>query len=114
MAVPAWRIYYGDGSTFSADDGPPGDAPKRGVQLVAQFGMPDEADGVGFIYGHDFYCWTGADPELGWCGREAFGLWEYLSEPGVKVVLFGRTVRTREFRELVDRVVAECRAEARA
>ena len=31
----AWRIYYGDGSTFSSADGAPSDAPSTNVQAIA-------------------------------------------------------------------------------
>ena len=32
----AWKIFYGDSSRFSSDDGPAEDAPRSGVQVVAE------------------------------------------------------------------------------
>ena len=62
-----WGIYYGDGTTFSNEDGGPEVAPPLNVQVIASY--PN--------------CWR--------CG-DLFGLMDYLMRPGWKVVLFGRTI----------------------
>jgi hypothetical protein len=68
-----WVVYYGDGSTFSDQDGSPEDAPSLNVQAITC-----EPDGV-------------------WKGGDIFGLFDYLSRPGWKRVLFGRIVTNIEY-----------------
>ena len=50
-----WRIYYGDGSTFSSDDGDAKDAPTDGIQAVVQW---DRRCGRSVITGSDNYIFT--------------------------------------------------------
>lgn len=71
MAV-IWKIYYGDGSVFSNKDGLPENAPALNVQAVT------------------------CSPEV-WMGGDIFGLFDYLSQPGKKIVKFGRMVTNAEF-----------------
>lgn len=91
-----WKIYYGDGSTYSDLDGPPELAPKRDVQAIPH---------TSGLTGHrvertnDYYVWT---PERGgWRGVDQFGLFDYLIEPGVKIVLFGRMLNNEEYRAIL-------------
>ena len=42
-----WRIYYGDGTTFTSKQGTPADAPNSGVQVVKVF------------YAETYRCWHG-------------------------------------------------------
>lgn len=73
-----WRVYYGDGSTFSSEDGPPEDAPPLGVQAVI------------------------CQRELWGCG-DIFGLFDYLMSPGrYKVVRFGRLVSNAAYQAAVE------------
>lgn len=83
-------IWYGDGSIYRDDYGPPELAPKRGIQVISQ---EDPDTGQSFTRSNDFYWWT----DKGWQGGDLFGLFDYLIEPGSKVVLFGRTIGNREF-----------------
>jgi len=91
-----WRIYYGDGSTYSDDDGPPELAPKRDVQTIAQ---RNELVGRRIERGDNFYVWT----DHGWRGCDQFGMFDYLIQPGTKVVLFGRSLSDNEYRNVLGR-----------
>jgi hypothetical protein len=63
-----WRIWYSDGSTFSSENGEPSEAPREGVQAIAE-----RRDGrrLVWVYG-DVYGWTGEGwqssilPKKGW------------------------------------------------
>lgn len=54
-----WRLWYGDGSTYSSEDGPPEIAPGWNLQVV---GQPDRTAGTGnvgylLLHGYDWYGW---------------------------------------------------------
>ena len=97
-----WKVWYDGGLTFSSDDGPPTRAPKRGVQAIA---CADREAGRVICRSSDFYIWSVFDGQSGWQGVDMFGLFDYLSEPGAKVVLFGRTIGNVEYRQLLNRIV---------
>lgn len=99
-----WKIWYSDGSTFTSEEGPPELAPKRGVQAIA---CRDKTFGRIVCRSNDFYIWSVYDGQPGWQGVDYFGLWDYLQEPGVKIVLFGRTIGNVEYRQLINRVVSD-------
>lgn len=83
-----WKIRYGDGSTFSDLDGSAFDAPGLGVVTI---NVVDPEVGFRVARSADYYCY---DPEQftgGWEGVDIFGLWDYLSQPGPRKVVFGRT-----------------------
>lgn len=94
-----WRIYYGDGSTFDGRDGPASDAPARDVQMIA---VADPDHGWYLVRSTDYYWWL---PNDTWNGGDIFGLFDYLIEPGLKRVLFGRTIETARFRAIFDRAM---------
>jgi hypothetical protein len=65
-----WRIYYGDGSTFSSVDGGPSDAPPDNVVCIAYADDPKRPDSIGravvntwdwYIYRKDVNEWWGVD-----------------------------------------------------
>ena len=90
-----WKIYYGDGSTFTDGDGLPQDAPCRNIQVIAQV---SDVVGQTIIRNTDFYIFS---EELGgWEGVDNYGLWDYLSDPGLKIVKFGRIVTNQRWYEL--------------
>jgi hypothetical protein len=91
-----WEIYYGDGSTFSNEDGGPQDAPTRNVQVIVQ----DDPD-VSWVMltTHDYYVWR----KDRWFGVDKFGLWDYLASDGWKKVLFGRTLTNAEYKAIYER-----------
>jgi hypothetical protein len=98
----AWRIYYGDGSTYSDRDGSPFHAPATNVQAIANKANNDR----GFLVAHskDAFYWEGA----GWNACDQMGLWDYLLEyRGPKAVLFGRSIRDAEFFAVIKRANRE-------
>lgn len=104
MREARWRLYYGDGSTFSSADGPPFDAPPANVQVVV---CQDSSTPTGFNLRHglDAYYWR---DDVGWQGCDVPGLWDYLMmHRGPKVVLFGRSVRDDDFWKIVSRSSTE-------
>lgn len=95
-----WRIYYGDNFTYSDADGPLDQAPKRNVQVIV---YPDSEVGRVVLSLRDFY-WLA---DYGWDGGDIFGLWDYLAQPGSKIVLFGRAVRTSHYRQVLARALSD-------
>jgi hypothetical protein len=93
-----WKIWYDDGGTYTDRDGPPESAPGRGVQVIATI---DESVGWRLVRSADYYIFS---PQIGgWEGVDSFGLWDYLADPGHKVVKFGRTIGNREYEDILDR-----------
>lgn len=87
-----WRIYYDDGSTF---DGPLENAPGQGVIVIAQ---SDDEVGKEILHRKDFYYFEGR-----WFGCDLYGLFDYLSRPGLKKVVAGRNTTHPNYHALMDR-----------
>lgn len=100
MSMLSWRIYYSDDSTFDSSQGEPHESPPLGVQAIVQ---PDPDMGRVIEWGKDYYWWVGDR----WDGGDLFGLFDYLSQPGVKVVRFGRSMSNAAFRAVYARAVAD-------
>jgi hypothetical protein len=66
------------------------------VQTIAQV---NKLTGRRIERENDYYIWT----DHGWRGCDQFGLFDYLIEPGFKVVLFGRSLSNEEYKEVLDR-----------
>lgn len=101
-----WHIYYGDGSTFSDEDGPPSFAPALDVQVIG-YSDPIIAREVGavLLFGKDYYWWD----RWAWFGGDLFGLMDYLMRArGTALVLFGRFVPRAQYQAAIDRAMAEC------
>lgn len=82
-----WRIWYGDETIFDARNGTAYEAPARNVQLITN---ANQDHGWYACRVNDYYWYR---PETdSWMGGDIFGLFDYLIEPGVKRVLFGRTI----------------------
>lgn len=99
-----WRIYYGDGSTYSDEDGSPYYAPKSDVQAIA---VADPAVSYIVLTRADFYCY---DPEWStpnWRTMDDWGFTEYMREPGPRLVLFGKWVGNHEYQALITRISNE-------
>ena len=80
-----FRIYYGDGSTYSGD---PYLAPQTGVQVVSQENRKQ------LMSGKDVYYWK---PESGWHACDMLGMWDHLfMYRGPKAILFGREMQRDE------------------
>lgn len=97
-----WRIYYGDGGTYSNEDGGPEAAPARNVQIIVQ---ADEMVGRYYQSCSDHYVWEYERER--WRGCDAFGLFDYLLDPGPRKVIFGRTIDNDEYADLLRRVDEE-------
>lgn len=95
-----WRAYYDDGSLFDSSQGEPQDAPALGIQAIVQ---PDPDVGRTVQWGKDYYWWLGDR----WDGGDLFGLFDYLSRPGLKIVRFGRSMSNAAFRAVYARAAAD-------
>ena len=89
-----WRVYYGDGSTFSSEDGKPEDAPCGGVICVAWY---DEDKRRHLAHGQDYYI----NDQGRWMGVDASGFWQYMGSPGAKIVKLGRMIGDLKFRSVM-------------
>lgn len=109
----AWRIYYGDGSVFSSEDGPPQDAPCLDVQAIVQ---PHAEVGRVVVAGHrltecedalckkDYYWFESGEWYAGdWTGL----ILNYLQHPGHKVVKFGKTISDERFNAIMRRATRD-------
>ena len=94
-----WRIYYGDGSTFSDAEGAPSDAPALDVQVIAQ--AAGIAIGRRTVSRYDYY-WCEAGE---WYGGDLFGLYDFLMRSGL--VKFGRAMPSAAFEAILTRAVTD-------
>lgn len=108
-----YRVYYDDGSTY---DGPPEQAPERGVQCIVH---KDPMQGRYILMGvqaadperpapspgqFGYYCWHVDETGRGyWDIHDINGVWDYLASPGWKRVLFGRSIPNEQFLEIHSR-----------
>lgn len=88
-----WKVWYRAG-TFSSYDGAPEDAPKVGVQVIAQE-HPDHGRQL-VTHPRGYYWWT----EDMWYGGDEVGFWQHMFAPGAKIVLFGESIPTARFRQI--------------
>ena len=95
-----WRVYYGDGSTFSDHNGSAWSAPGRDVQVIV---LADSNHGWRTQAGDNYYVWDNRGDDHRWWGVDDFGLFDYLIDPGYKRVLFGRRISNQEFSEIFKR-----------
>ena len=104
-----WRIYYGDGTTFSSEDGLPFDAPTSNVQAILQSDINGPKGWILIrteLTGEGYYCWR--DDGYGWDNHDQSGFFDYLfNYRGPKMVIFGRTIPTEEYRAIVSRAITE-------
>jgi hypothetical protein len=94
-----WRIYYGDGSTFSNLDGEVWEAPRRYVQLVRQR-HPEKGSVIlhGSMNDYVYYCWHGDQ----WRPHTQMGFEQYMDAPGrFKVRLCGYWIEDDAFKALM-------------
>jgi hypothetical protein len=95
-----WKLFYGDGSTFSDADGAPSDAPSTNVQAIAQ--AADPAIGRRVCSRFDFYWYEGE-----WHGGDLFGLFDYLQRVSPSIVKFGRVLPRLDFEAILNRAVTD-------
>lgn len=104
-----FRIYYGDGSTYSGD---PFLAPSANVQVIAQ----EDSSPKGWILIHGianasqsymgWYTWR--DDGYGWDIHDEAGFYDYLfNYRGPKAILLGRTIPSQDFFKILDRAGKE-------
>ena len=94
-----WRIYYGDGSTFSSEDGSWEQAPSDDVQVVV-VGDPSEVWGRFLEQGYDYYVCVKEEPP--YCTND---LNPFLRKTGL--VKFGRQIPKDRWNELMSRADAD-------
>ena len=68
-----WRIYYDDGSVFTDQDGSPWDAPRTGVQAIAQ---PNDRVGWYILHSADAYYFEAS--REGWSKADEYTKWDHL------------------------------------
>jgi hypothetical protein len=95
--APIWRIYYHNRSTFDSTMGLPADAPSTGVVCIVQNHTSQQEGGYIVTAFKDFY-WRENNE---WWGSDEVGFWQYMFEPGAKVVKFGISIPTVEFNEIM-------------
>ena len=66
-----------------------------GVQVILQV---DEEVGFVTLKGSDFYVYQFDN----WIGMDQVGLWDYVFQPGKKIIKCGRYVSNERFREILD------------
>lgn len=95
-----WKIYYGDGTTFSDQDGRPTEAPSANVQIILE---STEKEGVIRLSGKNYYWY---DEDLGqWCAGDYAGMIDYVLR--CTSVKLARSMTTREFDLMFRRAVAD-------
>ena len=88
----AWKIFYGDGSTFTSADGSPYDAPRLGVQCIVG---PDPDVGRYTVSDKDAYWWV--EKAGRWTGGDRTGERLYMLRERHPVVLFGEWITDPEY-----------------
>ena len=95
-----WRIYCGDGSTFSSDDGSALTAPFWDTQIILQ---ATEKEGVLRLNSRPYYWY---DNRLGqWSCGDYMGMLDYVLH--CTTVKIGRSMRTPDFEALYRRACAD-------
>lgn len=101
-----WKIFYGDGSTFSSEDGPPSEAPPFNVQAIAQ--AADIVIGRKVVSGKDYYWWENTADGGEWFGStDPAALWDYLARHCPSIVKFSRILPRLEFEAILNRAVTD-------
>ena len=94
-----WRVYYADGSTFSSEDGKPGEAPGLGV-IVIVIKHPDPREQAYIQHQADYYIWLG----YRWLACDLFRFWQYIfaeKPEHSKHALAGQTINNLEYTEIL-------------
>ena len=67
--------------------------------------IPHSCELTGFSVEREehYYVWVGP----GWRAVNQFGLYDYLIDPGFKIVLFGRTLSHEEYRAILGKATAD-------
>lgn len=97
-----WRIYYGDGTTFSSTEGAANDAPPHGVVAIV---YPDPEIGRAVLHQWDWYYLKGGS----WWGSDTFGLLDQFMHhaPEITAVKQGRTFTNAAYRAALQAAVED-------
>lgn len=93
-----WKVYYGSGDAYSNEDGPPELAPTGNVIAVAFY---DEDNRRKLCHFADFYVYR----DNRWFSADASGFWQYMMEPGFKIVKFGREIGDLKYRSIMSKAM---------
>lgn len=93
-----WRVYYGDGGTFSNLDGAPEDAPALNVQAIVEY---DPSVGRSISMRRDFYIRVND----AWMGVDWFGLLDQLMAQGI--IKAGRSLPTEQYEAIYQRAASD-------
>jgi hypothetical protein len=91
-----WIIFYDDGSVYDSETNIR-DVPRLGVQVITQYNEQIgyeliRTDGDYFVYDED---------RGGWRYTDMFGVWDHLNTVREPLVLFGRNMSDKAFKELL-------------
>jgi len=92
-----WRIYLSPTEFISSTDTTPQALETKwhkGVQVIVQ---EDKDHNWATQSNSDYYVWDDRGDGPRWWGCDDFGLFDYLTEPGWKIVLGARSITTAEF-----------------
>lgn len=92
-----WKIWYSNGKTFSNQDGLPQSLEREyhfGVQVITQ---EDKDHNWATQTGGDFYVWDDRGDGWRWWGVDIWGLVDYVTKPGYKIILLGESVPSDTF-----------------
>jgi hypothetical protein len=95
-----WKIFYGDGTTYSDSDGTAWDAPPVNVQALV---VNDPQHGWYCCRADDFYWYIPEEDR--WYSGERFGMFDYLTQPGMKKIVFGRSIPDDEYQTILNRAI---------
>lgn len=99
-----WRIYYGDHSTYSDRDGSAFYAPSFNATVVVR--PFNNVRGYALATAKDAFFWD--DKNQWWNACDQAGLWDYLlMYKGPKAVIFGRSIRDKDYNDIVNRAADE-------
>ena len=110
MARPDWIIFYDDDTTFSSDDGSPGEAPAVGVLVLIQ----ENANGNWVLYEkRDYYCWNWRAKNE-WVATDGKGMHDYLfHHDDWRMVLYGRWVSDRKYQDVLEKATEYWKSHAK-
>lgn len=92
--MPKWKVWYGDGSSFSDEDGLPEEAPGFNVQVITQ---ENEQSGRYNQCLDDYYIFRDGR----WFGVDFVGFLDYVvNELGA--VKLGRTLTNEKFQKILE------------
>lgn len=96
-----WKIYYGDRSTFSSEQGDPEDAPAYNVQVIIQKDNEKGCGNIGTLHLrlHDWYYYRIS--ENMWYGGDLHGILDLiLSREPIIAICQGRMLPKCDYKEI--------------